>query len=200
MEIDSPDVDGIEPGLKERIMVYTKELNVKSLIALMAVPVGYTLARSSRSTWIEVAFVDFHGTRDWYGLLTMTAGISLIVFGIVSILPFLNTFVKEITRWITTALTASALIVLIAIKIGLNQASNNLIYRAQAPSRFFEGTLLQNFGNVLGNISTTIASLGEPKLASGWKMCLTTSIVGLLLLLGTRDWSRKLLQDEVVDV
>jgi len=126
----------------------------------------------------------------------MTAGLFLIVFGFISLLPFLSTFVKETARLITTALTASSLLMLIAIKIKLDQVSKNLIDRAQAPSRFFEGTPLQGIGNVLGNISATIASLGKPKLASGWKICLTTSIIGLLLLLGTRDWSRKLLEAE----
>jgi len=196
LEAHSPDTDGTNPRFKERITVYAKELNVKSLITLLAVPVGYTLARSSRSTWIKVAFYNFHGSSDWYGLLTMTAGLFLIVFGFISLLPFLSTFVKETARWITTALTASSLLMLIAIKIKLDQVSKNLIDRAQAPSRFFEGTPLQGIGNVLGNISATIASLGKPKLASGWKICLTTSIIGLLLLLGTRDWSRKLLEAE----
>ena len=199
LEAHSPDTDGTKPRFKERVTVYANELNVKSIIAFLSVPVGYTLARSSRSTWIKVAFYNFHGSSDWYGLLTMTAGVCLIIFGIASLLPFLSTFVKETARWITTALTASSLLMLIAIKIKLDQVSKNLIDRAQAPSRFFEGTPLEGIGNVLGNISATIASLGKPKLASGWKICLTTSIIGLLFLLGTRDWSRKLLEEETID-
>ena len=117
LEAHSPDTDGTKPRFKERMTVYAKELDVKSLITLLSVPVGFTLARSSRSTWIKVAFYNFHGSSDWYGLLTMTAGLCLIIFGIVSLLPFLSTFVKETARWITTALTASSLLMLIAIKI-----------------------------------------------------------------------------------
>ena len=119
LEAHSPDTDGTKPRFKERMTVYAKELDVKSLITLLSVPVGFTLARSSRSTWIKVAFYNFHGSSDWYGLLTMTAGLCLIIFGIVSLLPFLSTFIKEITRWITIALTASSLLMLIAIKIKL---------------------------------------------------------------------------------
>lgn len=142
---------------------------------------GILIALLSRTTWVEVAWVDYRGTDNWYGRVVMLAGILTATIGAVGLT---NRLSGAAAMWSSLlSLIFSTCVIVITVLVGLRtrQIAADIKSKARAPERWFEDTLLEGVGRALANIGESVSDSVQPGLSTSWRFLLVAAIIATLV-------------------
>jgi hypothetical protein len=151
---------------------------------------GLVITILSRSVWIEVAWIEYRGTDDWYGWVVMASGFVIAASGTVRIFDHFK-FWRE--PWTAVVAALSSLIpIAVASAVGLRtqQISSEIQKTARSPERWFEGTILEGLGNLLADVADSLSDPFEPRMTDEWRWLLALGLVSLILNLFQMPWSQ----------
>ena len=164
-------------------------VDVKRLVASLVLLVsGIVTALKSRGVWVELAFVDFRVSSDWYGKVVFVVG---IILAFTSLVSFFDSIEGKFTAWLKIAATLAGVVgLIIAVSVGfrVRQIASDVASRSRAPERWFEGTILESLGRLASNVSESVSSVAQPKLASDWKTTLAALAVGTIAAAVIAPW------------
>lgn len=141
---------------------------------------GLSIALLSRTTWVEVAWVDYRGTDDWYGRVVMLAGILIAAVGAIGLTDRLSGTNARLTSLLGLSASISSLIITIVVGFRTRQIAADIKSKARAPERWFEDTLLEGVGRVLANLGESISENIQPSLSRTWQFLLVAAIVATI--------------------
>jgi hypothetical protein len=146
-------------------------------LIILAFVSGVVAAFASRTTWVEVTFVNYRVIDDWYGQAIFFSGIGLALSALIPLAEVLDMSIRKWAQLLGVAIGLFGFIASLVVGIRVRQIASDIASRSRAPERWLEGTILEGLGKLLANASESIASVAEPQLTSNWKI--TTAALGV---------------------
>lgn len=179
----------------------TRSIDFRRLVlgALLTVT-GVLTSWKSRGIWVKISFVDYRVSSEWYGRTVLVIG---IVFVLTGILSFLDGSIPRFRFWVYAFTSFFGLVGLLIISIvgfRVRQIASDIGFRARAPERWFDGTILEGLGKLIARGSESISSVAQPRLASDWKVTLVALLLGTVASLLLTPWDEVRGKTEIEEV
>lgn len=136
---------------------------------------GLSIALLSRTTWVEVAWVDYRGTDDWYGRVILVAGVLIAAIGVIGLTDRLSGTKAMLSSFFGLIASICSVVITFVVGIRTRQIAADIRTKARAPERWFEDTLLEGVGRILANISESISEPVQPSLSRAWQFLLAAA-------------------------
>ena len=149
---------------------------------------GIMIALLSRTTWVEVAWVDYRGTDDWYGRVVILAGILTAAIGAVGLTNRLSGAAAIWSSLLGLVFSSYAVVITALVGLRTRQIAADIKSKARAPERWFEDTLLEGVGRAIANIGESVSDAIQPSLSSTWRFLLFVAIIAALVS-ASASWS-----------
>lgn len=150
---------------------------------------GILIALLSRTTWVEVAWVNYRGTDDWYGRVVMLAGILTAAIGVAGLTNRLSGATAMWSSLLGLIFSTCAVVITVLVGLRTRQIAADIKSKARAPERWFEDTLLEGVGRAFANIGESVSDTIQPNLSTSWRFLLVAAVIATLVS-ASASWSR----------
>lgn len=152
---------------------------------VVALVLAVVMAVGSVTPWIKISFLSVNGIDTWWGFITLAGALALGFHAVTRLWP--AAFDVSITRY-TRAAALSGLVVSLAllgyVGIRLTEASRQFSSEMDSGStEITEDTtgLGEEFDDALNEFADALSDLFNPRLATGWYLCVAGTIGGIVV-------------------
>lgn len=149
---------------------------------------GVLIALLSRTTWVEVAWVNYRGTDDWYGRVVILAGILTAAIGVAGLTNRLSGATAIWSSLLGLIFSTCAVVITVLVGLRTRQIAADIKSKARAPERWFEDTLLEGVGRAFANIGESVSDTIQPNLSTTWRFLLVAAVIATLVS-ASASWS-----------